>query len=50
MSEAMAQGVTDMATAENAGLGSAEPRTPANTTPTIFRQWCEEELKPAVVG
>ena len=23
------------------------PRTPENTTPTSFRQWCEEVLKPA---
>jgi hypothetical protein len=26
----------------------AEPRTPQNTTPTSFRQWCEEELKPVL--
>ena len=50
MSEAMAQGMTDMAAAKNAGLDNAEPRTPENTTPTTFRQWCEEELKPAVLG
>jgi len=28
------------------GLDTAEPRTPASTTPTSFRQWCEEVLKP----
>ena len=50
MSEAMAQGMTDMAAAKNEGLDNAEPRTPENTTPTSFRQWCEEELKPAVLG
>ena len=50
MSEAMAQGMTDMAAAKNSGLDNAEPRTPANTTPTTFRRWCEEELKPAVLG
>ena len=50
MSEAMAQGMTDMAAAKNAGLDNAEPRTPESTTPTTFRQWCEKELKPAVVG
>jgi len=49
MSEAMAQGMTDMAAAKNNGLDNAEPRTPENTTPTSFRQWCEEVLKPAVV-
>ena len=49
MSEAMAQGMTDMAAAKNEGLDNAEPRTPENTTPTTFRQWCEEVLKPAVL-
>ncbi|MEJ1963732.1 MAG: NAD(P)H-binding protein [Gammaproteobacteria bacterium] len=48
MSEAMAQGMTDMAAAKNEGLDNAEPRTPGNTTPTSFRQWCEEVLRPAL--
>jgi uncharacterized protein YbjT (DUF2867 family) len=50
MSDAMALGMTDMAWAKNEGLDNAEPRTPENTTPTSFRQWCEEMLKPAVLG
>lgn len=50
MSDAIAQGMTDMAWAKNEGLDNAEPRTPQNTTPTSFRQWCEEALKPAVLG
>jgi hypothetical protein len=50
MSEAMAQGTLDMMVAKNEGLDNAEPRTPENTTPTSFRQWCEEVLKPAVLG
>ena len=50
MSEAMAQGMTDMAAAKNEGLDNAEPRTPENTTPTSFRQWCEAALKHAVLG
>jgi uncharacterized protein YbjT (DUF2867 family) len=50
MSEAMAQGTLDMMVAKNEGLDNAEPRTPENTTPTSFRQWCEEVLKPAVFG
>lgn len=50
VSAAMAQGLTDMAWAKNEGLDNAEPRTPENTTPTSFRRWCEEELKPAVFG
>jgi uncharacterized protein YbjT (DUF2867 family) len=49
MSEAMAQGVVDMMVAKNEGMDNVEPRTPQNTTPTSFRQWCEEVLKPAVV-
>ncbi|WP_407700576.1 NmrA family NAD(P)-binding protein [Steroidobacter gossypii] len=48
MSEAMAQAMTDMARAKNEGLDNAVKRTPENSTPTTFRQWCTEELKPAV--
>jgi uncharacterized protein YbjT (DUF2867 family) len=50
MSEAMAQGTLDMMVAKNQGLDNAEPRTPESTTPTGFRRWCEEALKPAVLG
>lgn len=46
----MAQGTTDMADAKNKGLDNAEPRTGQNTTPTGFRQWCEEALKPAILN
>jgi uncharacterized protein YbjT (DUF2867 family) len=46
MSEAMAQGNVDMWTAYGKGLDTAETRTPESTTPTSFRQWCEEVLKP----
>ncbi|AGL15186.1 NAD(P)H-binding protein [Actinoplanes sp. N902-109] len=46
-SEAMAQGRIDMALAKNAGLDNGVPRTPENTTPTTFRQWCLDVLKPA---
>jgi uncharacterized protein YbjT (DUF2867 family) len=49
-SKAFAQGMTDMMRAKNEGLDNAEPRTPENTTPTSFRLWCEEVLKPAVFG
>ena len=48
MSDAMAQGMTDMAAAKNNGLDNAVQRTPENTTPTTFREWCEQVLKPAV--
>jgi len=49
-SEAFAQGLVDMHVAKDNGLDSAEPRTPENTTPTSFRQWCEEVLKPAYLN
>jgi uncharacterized protein YbjT (DUF2867 family) len=49
-SEAFAQGMTDMMRAKNEGLDNSEPRTPENTTPTSFHQWCEDVLKPAVLG
>jgi uncharacterized protein YbjT (DUF2867 family) len=50
MSEAWAQGIIDMAAASDQGIYNAEPRTPQSTTPTSFRQWCEEVLKPAVLA
>ncbi len=48
--EVFAQGLVDMMTAKDQGMDNAEPRTPENTTPTSFRQWCEEILKPAVLN
>jgi uncharacterized protein YbjT (DUF2867 family) len=45
-SEKFAQRLVDMHAAKDNGLDSTEPRTPENTTPTSFRQWCEEVLKP----
>ena len=50
MSDAMAQGTVDMMVAKDQGLDNAEPRTPESTTPTSFRQWCQEILKPAVLA
>jgi len=49
MSDAMAQGMTDMAWAKNQGLDNAVARTSENSTPTSFRQWCDDVLKPAVL-
>jgi uncharacterized protein YbjT (DUF2867 family) len=48
MSEAMAQATLDMWTAYGEGLDLAEPRTAASTTPTSFRQWCGDTLRPAI--
>ena len=50
MSDAMARAMIDMMVAKDEGLDNAEPRTPESTTPTTFRQWCEEVLKPAVLA
>lgn len=50
MSEAWAQGLIDMAAAVDQGIYNAEPRTQESSTPTTFRQWCEDVLKPAVLA
>jgi uncharacterized protein YbjT (DUF2867 family) len=49
MSDAMAQGLLDMMIAKDNGLDNGIARTPQNAidTPTTFRQWCEDTLKPA---
>jgi uncharacterized protein YbjT (DUF2867 family) len=50
MSETMAQSLLDMMIAKDNGLDNVIARTPQNAidTPTTFRQWCEDTLKPAV--
>ncbi|WP_396448781.1 NAD(P)H-binding protein [Actinomadura sp.] len=50
MSAAMIQGMLDMMEAKENGLDDAIARTPQHAidTPTSFRQWCEDVLKPAV--
>jgi uncharacterized protein YbjT (DUF2867 family) len=50
MSEAMAQGMLDMMVAKNEGLDNHEARTAQSSSPTSFRQWCEEILKPVLLG
>jgi uncharacterized protein YbjT (DUF2867 family) len=49
MTDAWAQGLVDMAREVNEGIYNAEPRTPESSTPTSFRQWCEEVLRQAVL-
>jgi uncharacterized protein YbjT (DUF2867 family) len=49
-SEDFAQGLVDMYDAKDRGLDSSEPRTPETSTPTTYRQWCTEVLKPAFAG
>jgi len=49
-SESVAQATVDMYRAKDAGLDESAVRTPETSSPTSFRQWCEEILKPAVEG
>lgn len=49
MTRAMAQGMLDMALAKDAGLDSAARRVSDNSS-TSFGQWCQDTLKPAVLG
>lgn len=49
MTEAWAQGLVDMAAAQDEGIYDADPHTSRSTAPTSFRQWCEDVLKPAVL-
>jgi uncharacterized protein YbjT (DUF2867 family) len=47
-SEAMARSMMDMDLAGERGINNASPRTDANTTPTTFREFAVEAVKPAV--
>ena len=49
ISDAMAQGMLDMMIAKDNGLDNGVSRGPASAadTPTTFRQWCADTLKPA---
>jgi uncharacterized protein YbjT (DUF2867 family) len=47
-SEAMAQSMMDMDLAGERGINNATPRTAGRTTPTTFREFAEQAIKPAV--
>jgi uncharacterized protein YbjT (DUF2867 family) len=47
---AFVQGMVDMMRAKSEGLDDAVPRTAQTASPTTFRQWCDEVLKPAVLA
>ncbi|WP_327269340.1 NAD(P)H-binding protein [Streptomyces sp. NBC_01218] len=49
MSEGWARGLVDMALAQDAGIYEPEALA-AEPSPTGFRQWCEDVLRPAVRG
>ncbi|WP_344118589.1 NAD(P)H-binding protein [Streptomyces blastmyceticus] len=48
MGDAIVQGYADMMRAKEDGLDDGVPRTPRTASPTTFREWCEQVLKPAV--
>ncbi|MBN6054797.1 hypothetical protein JYK22_22870 [Nonomuraea sp. RK-328] len=48
--EAFIQGLVEMKRAKDEGLDNGVERTPLTASPTSFRQWCEEVLKPAVLA
>lgn len=50
MTDGYAQGLVDMAAAQNAGIYDAEQRTLQTAGPTSFRQWCQDVLKPALTA
>ena len=50
MSPAVVEGYAEMMAAKNEGLDNAVARTPEATTPTTFKQWAEQVLKPAILG
>ncbi len=50
LGDAFVEGMVDMMRAKEAGLDVGVPRTPHTASPTTFRQWCAEVLKPAVLA
>nr|WP_042189066.1 NAD(P)H-binding protein [Kibdelosporangium sp. MJ126-NF4]CEL18641.1 conserved hypothetical protein [Kibdelosporangium sp. MJ126-NF4]CTQ98125.1 conserved hypothetical protein [Kibdelosporangium sp. MJ126-NF4] len=49
-SEAMVRGMVDMVVAMENGLFGVGPDVSRAVSPTTFRQWCEEVLRPAVTA
>lgn len=50
MRPAAATGMVDMMRAKDEGLDNGVERTAATASPTSFRQWCTEVLRPAVAA
>ena len=50
MSDAMAQGNVDMWIAKGNGIDNAVKRTPESSTPTTFRDWAWQVLRPQVAS
>jgi len=49
-SEGMVEAMVNMMVAKNEGLDNMVQRTAETSSPTSFRQWCEEILKPVVLS
>lgn len=49
-SDGMAQAYVEMLAAKNEGMDHLVSPTSRHDTPTTFREWCEAELRPLVVG
>ncbi len=49
-SEGMARSYVEMLTAKNEGMDTMAIPRARGETPTTFRQWCEEELRPAIAA
>jgi uncharacterized protein YbjT (DUF2867 family) len=47
---AFARGMVDMMRAKEDGLDDGVPRTPRTASPTTFRRWCEDVLRPALAA
>jgi hypothetical protein len=48
MGAAFVEGMVEMMRAKDERLDLGVRRTPGTASPTTFRQWCEDVLKPAV--
>jgi hypothetical protein len=48
--DAFVQGMVDMMRARDEGLDDGVQRTPQTASPTTFRRWCDQVLKPAVLA
>jgi uncharacterized protein YbjT (DUF2867 family) len=50
LGDAFVQGLVDMKRAKDEGLDDGVDRATAASTPTTFRTWCEDVLKPAIAA
>ena len=49
-SDGMVQGYGEMLTAKNEGMDMMNRPASRHDTPTTFREWCDTEFRPAVIG